>query len=102
MSFLCYICNKSYINKNSLAAHKSRYHNRNEESLNSVDGQVIPSTFGNYIPSRQDINRKWYQSNQDLSDDSENTEDSEEFKPKIRKIVNEESSDSSEVEKNPL
>ena len=50
----------------------------------------------------QDINRKRYRSNQDLSDESENTAVSKEFKPKVRKIVNEESSNSSEVEKKPL
>ena len=48
----------------------------------------------------QYINRKRYRSNQDLSHESENTEVSEEFKPKIRKIVNEESSE--EVEKTAI
>ena len=95
----CPIWNKVFSSINSLRTHKSRFHRSKKKILSNVKEKVLPTAFENSIPSRQDINRKRYRSNQDLSNDSENTEDSEEFKPKVRKIVNEESSDSSEVEK---
>ena len=102
MSFLCYVCNKSYVNKNSLAAHKSRYHKRKEETSSSVDGKVLPTTFGSVITSRRDVNRKRYRRNQDLSDEAENMEDSEKSKlmgkklTKKRPLASEETSEDSD------
>ena len=75
MSFLCSICNKSYVNKNSLAAHKSRYHKRKEDSSNRVDGKDLPSAFGSVITPSRDVNRTRYRNNQDISNKSENMED---------------------------
>ena len=75
MSFLCYVCIKSYVNKNSLAAHKSRYHKRKEDSSNTVDGNDLSSTFGSVITSSRDVNRARYRNNQDISNKSENMED---------------------------
>ena len=75
MSFLCSICNKSYVYKNSLAAHKSRYHKRKEDSSNRVDGKDLSSAFGSVITPSRDVNRTRYRNNQDLSDEAENMED---------------------------
>ena len=84
MSFLCHVCNKSYVNKNSLAAHKSRYHKRKEIISRSVD---------------EDAKTKRIQRNGYLSDESDNTVKSKEIVKK-RPLVMEETSDDSDVEIN--
>ena len=104
MSFLCSICNKSYVNKNSLAAHKSRYHKRKEDSSNRVDGKDLPSAFGSVITPSRDVNRTRYRNNQDLSDEAENIMDSEKVKlmgkklTKKRPVVSEETSEDSDID----
>ena len=104
MSFLCYICNKSYVNKNSLAAHKSRYHKRKEDSSNRVDGKDLPSAFGSVITPSRDVNRTRYRNNQDLSDEAENIMDSEKVKlmgkklTKKRPVASEETSEDSDID----
>ena len=95
MSFLCSICNKSYVNKNSLAAHKSRYHKRKEDSSNRVDGKDLSSAFGSVITPSRDVNRTRYRNNQDLSDEAENMEDIDNKRGfKRRRSVEETSTDS--------
>ena len=84
MSFLCQLCNKSYVNKNSLAAHKSRYHKRKEIISRSVD---------------EDAKTKRIQRNGYLSDESDNTVKSKEIVKK-RPLVMEETSDDSDIEIN--
>ena len=84
MTFLCPVCNKSYVNKNSLAAHKSRYHKRKE----------ITSK-----PVYEDIKRKIIQRNDNILDQAENTVKSKEIVKK-RPLVMEETSDDSDVEIN--
>ena len=64
MTFLCSVCNKSYVNKNSLAAHKSRYHKRKEITSKPVD---------------EDIKRKRIQRNDYILDQAENTVKSKEI-----------------------
>ena len=84
MTFLCSVCNKSYVNKNSLAAHKSRYHKRKEITSKPVD---------------EDIKRKIIQRNDHILDQAENTVKSKEIVKK-RPLVMEETSDDSDVEIN--
>ena len=54
MSHICYICNKSYANKASLATHKSRYHIAYDNNSNESEKT-----------------RKRYRSNEDLSEQSD-------------------------------
>ena len=61
MSLMCYICNKSYANKASLAAHKSRYHKEKDKILNNP---LAPKEY-------DDITGKRYHSNDDLREQSE-------------------------------
>jgi len=61
MSLMCYICNKSYANKASLASHKSRYHKEKDKILNN------PPALDEY----DEITRKRYHSNDDLREQSE-------------------------------
>ena len=84
MTFLCHVCNKSYVNKNSLAAHKSRYHKINEITSKPVD---------------EDIKRKRIQRNDYISDQADNTIKNKEIVKK-RPLVMEETSDDSDVEIN--
>ena len=101
----CNICNKDFSSKNSLNSHKSRYNRSTEKISNGVDGKVLlsQSTFVGSIPLRGDINRKRSHNNEYLSDDSENTDDSNKSKLKDEKIVKkrylrDEMSEDSEVE----
>ena len=83
MRLLCHICKKIYANKASLAAHKSRYHRSTEKISNGVDGKVLlpQSTFGDSISSRGEHIKE------NLSDESENTDDSQKSKFKVKNVM---------------
>ena len=85
MSHMCYICNKPYANKASLAAHKSRYHKTRDNNSNETH-----QSFGNDIPKFGEN-----PNNDNLSESSENIEDN--TKMKKRSHSSEESDTDNEV-----
>ena len=105
MRLLCYICKKSYANKASLAAHKSRYHRSTEKISNGVDGKVLlsQSTFGDSISSRGEHIKENLSDESEDTDESENTDDSQKSKFKVKNVMKkryltDEMSEDSEVE----